>query len=214
MKKKGLYQLKDSQKETKEYTLSVLTEDKAGLLNHITIIFNRRKMNINSLNVSTTEVKGVSRFTIVVKSNKEKITKVVNHINKLIDVLGAFLYEEDEIYFQEIALYKLPTKIFLKGNLVEKIIIRKYGAKILKIEEDHIIIQKTGTKVGTQKLYDELKKFGEILEFARSGRVALSELLEQAPLDGTSPRAGGPAPAAAARAFDDDDLAGGGGGGS
>ena len=132
-------------------------------------------MNINSLNVSTTEVKGVSRFTIVVKSNKEKITKVVNHINKIVDVLGAFLYEEDEIYFQEIALYKLPTKIFLKGNLVEKIIIRKYGAKILKIEEDHIIIQKTGTKVGTQKLYDELKKFGEILEFARSGRVALSK---------------------------------------
>ena len=90
-------------------------------------------------------------------------------------MLGAFLYEEDEIYFQEIALYKLPTKIFLKGNLVEKIIIRKYGAKILKIEEDHIIIQKTGTKVGTQKLYDELEKFGEILEFARSGRVALSK---------------------------------------
>ena len=175
MKKKGLYQLKDSQKETKEYTLSVLTEDKAGLLNHITIIFNRRKMNINSLNVSTTEVKGVSRFTIVVKSNKEKIIKVVNHINKLIDVLGAFLYEEDEIYFQEIALYKLPTKIFLKGNLVEKIIIRKYGAKILKIEEDHIIIQKTGTKVGTQKLYDELEKFGSILEFVRSGRVAVSK---------------------------------------
>ena len=74
MKKKGLYQLKESQKETKEYTLSVLTEDKAGLLNHITIIFNRRKMNINSLNVSTTEVKGVSRFTIVVKSDWTSIT--------------------------------------------------------------------------------------------------------------------------------------------
>ena len=175
MKKRGIYQLKDSDKKVKEYTISVLTEDKAGLLNSITIILNRRKMNINSLNVSSTEVKGVSRFTIVVSSTKEKITKVVNHINKIVDVLGAFLYEEDEIYFQEIALYKLPTKIFLKGNLVEKIIIRKYGAKILKIEEDHIIIQKTGTKVGTQKLYDELKKFGEILEFARSGRVALSK---------------------------------------
>ena len=175
MKKKGLYQLKKSDNKIKEYTLSVLTEDKAGLLNHITIIFNRRKMNINSLNVSTTEVKGVSRFTIVVESSKEKIIKVVNHINKLIDVLAAFLYEEDEIYYQEIALYKLSSKIFLKGDLVEKIIIRKYGAKILKIEKDHIIIQKTGTKVGTQKLYDELKKFGEILEFARSGRVALSK---------------------------------------
>ena len=175
MKKRGLYQIKDSDKKVKEYTLSVLTEDKAGLLNSITIIFNRRKINIDSLNVSTTEVKGVSRFTIVVSSTKEKIIKVVNHINKLIEVLGAFLYEEDEIYYQEIALYKLSTKIFLKGDLIEKIIIRKYGAKILKIEEDHIIVQKTGTKAGTQKLYDELKKFGEILEFARSGRVALSK---------------------------------------
>ena len=90
-------------------------------------------------------------------------------------MLAAFLYEEDEIYYQEIALYKLSTKMFLKGDLVEKIIIRKYGAKILKIEEDHIIIQKTGTKVGTQKLYDELKKFGSILEFVRSGRVAVSK---------------------------------------
>ena len=175
MKGKGIYQDKRSEKKVKEYTLSVLTEDKAGLLNNITIIFNRRKMNINSLNVSTTEVNGVSRFTIVVNSTKEKIVKILNHINKLIDVLGAFLYEEDEIYYQEIALYKLSTKIFLKGDLIEKIIIRKYGAKILKIEEDHIIVQKTGTKAGTQKLYDELKKFGEILEFARSGRVALSK---------------------------------------
>jgi acetolactate synthase-1/3 small subunit len=175
MKKKGIYQFKSSKKESKEYTLSVLTEDKAGLLNHITIIFNRRKMNIDSLNVSSTEVKGVSRFTIVVNSSKEKIIKVVNHINKLIDVLAAFLYEEDEIYYQEIALYKLSTKMFLKGDLVEKIIIRKYGAKILKIEEDHIIIQKTGTKAGTQKLYDELEKFGSILEFVRSGRVAVSK---------------------------------------
>ena len=175
MKKRGLYQIKDSDKKVKEYTLSILTEDKAGLLNSITIIFNRRKMNISSINASSTEVNGVSRFTIVVSSTKEKITKVVNHINKLIEVLGAFLYEEDEIYYQEIALYKLSTKIFLKGDLIEKIIIRKYGAKILKIEEDHIIVQKTGTKAGTQKLYDELKKFGEILEFARSGRVALSK---------------------------------------
>ena len=175
MKKKGLYQLKKSDNKIKEYTLSVLTEDKAGLLNHITIIFNRRKLNIDSLNVSTTEVTGVSRFTIVVNSTLESATKVVKQIRKLVDVLAAFLYEDNEIYYQEIALYKLSTKIFLKCDLVEKIIIRKYGAKILKIEEDHIIIQKTGTKVGTQKLYDELKKFGEILEFARSGRVALSK---------------------------------------
>jgi len=174
MKKKGIYQFKKYKKESKEYTLSVLTENKAGLLNHITIIFNRRKINIDSLNVSTSEIKGVSRFTIVVKSNKEKIIKILNQINKLIDVLGAFLYEEGEIYYQEIALYKLSTKIFLKGDNVEKIV-RKNGAKILIIEEDHTIIQKTGTKSETQKLYNELEKFGSILEFVRSGRVAVSK---------------------------------------
>ncbi len=174
MKKKGIYQFKSSKKESKEYTLSVLTENKAGLLNHLTIIFNRRKINIDSLNVSTTEVKGVSRFTIVVQSNKEKIIKILNQINKLIDVLGAFLYEEGETYYQEIALYKLSTKIFLKGDNVEKIV-RKNGAKILIIEEDHTIIQKTGTKLETQKLYNELEKFGSILEFVRSGRVAVSK---------------------------------------
>ena len=174
MKKKGIYQFKTYKKESKEYTLSVLTENKAGLLNHITIIFNRRKINIDSLNVSTSEIKGVSRFTIVVKSNKEKIIKILNQINKLIDVLGAFLYEEGEIYYQEIALYKLSTKIFLKGDNVEKIV-RKNGAKILIIEEDHTIIQKTGTKLETQKLYNELEKFGSILEFVRSGRVAVSK---------------------------------------
>ena len=81
MKKRGIYQIKDSDKKVKEYTLSILTEDKAGLLNSITIIFNRRKMNISSINASSTEVNGVSRFTIVVSSTKEKITKVVNHIN-------------------------------------------------------------------------------------------------------------------------------------
>ena len=174
MKKKGIYQFKSSEKESKEYTLSVLTENKAGLLNHLTIIFNRRKINIDSLNVSTTEVKGVSRFTIVVQANKEKIIKILNQINKLIDVLGAFLYEEGETYYQEIALYKLSTKIFLKGDNVEKIV-RKNGAKILIIEEDHTIIQKTGTKLETQKLYNELEKFGSILEFVRSGRVAVSK---------------------------------------
>ena len=174
MKKKGIYQFKSSKKESKEYTLSVLTENKAGLLNHITIIFNRRKINIDSLNVSTSEIKGVSRFTIVVKSNKEKIIKILNQINKLIDVLGAFLYEEGEIYYQEIALYKLSTKIFLKGDNVEKIV-RENGAKIIIIEEDHTIIQKTGTKSETQKLYNELEKFGSILEFVRSGRVAVSK---------------------------------------
>jgi len=157
----------------KQYTISVLTEDKAGLLNHLTIIFTRRKINIDSLNVSTTEVKGISRFTIVVTTTHDMAEKVVKQIRKIIDVVGSFLYEEDEIFYQEIALYKVPTKVFLKENKIETLV-RNHGARILVMEEEHIIIEKTGHKEDTQLLYQQLEPFG-LLEFVRSGRVAISK---------------------------------------
>ncbi|MEQ9306948.1 MAG: acetolactate synthase small subunit [Marinoscillum sp.] len=168
-----IYSEDNSDQTEREFTLSVLTEDKSGLLNHITIIFTRRKMNINSLNVSTTEVEGVSRFTIVLTSTKEKIEKVVKQIRKLIDVLGAFVYDEDQIYYQEIALYKVPTQVFLNGSKIEDLV-RNNGARILVIEEDHIIIEKTGHKKDTHDLYKKLEPHG-LLEFVRSGRVAISK---------------------------------------
>lgn len=159
--------------EQKEYTISVLTEDKPGLLNKITIIFGRRKLNINSLNVSTTEIAGVSRYTIVVSGIKEELEKAVKQIRKLVDVLGSFLYEEEETYYSEIALYKLSLDTFRKNGALEKLI-RQYGAKIIAIEDDQIVIEKTGTKQDTHELYEVLEPY-DILEFARSGRVALSK---------------------------------------
>ena len=169
----AIYSEDHSDKTVQEFTLSVLTEDKAGLLNHITIIFTRRKMNISSLNVSTTAVPGVSRFTIVLSTTRETIEKVVKQIRKLIDVLGAFVYNEDQIYYQEIALYKVPTKVFLNGSKIEDLV-RNNGARILVIEEDHIIIEKTGHKKDTHDLYKKLEPHG-LLEFVRSGRVAISK---------------------------------------
>ena len=168
-----IYSDDHSDKIEKEFTLSVLTENRAGLLNQISIIFTRRKINIESLNVSTTEVVGISRFTIVVDSTRERIEKVLGQIRKLIDVLGAFVYNEDQIYYQEIALYKVPTKVFLNGTSIEKLV-RSNGARILAIEEDHIVIEKTGHKDETQDLYRKLEPLG-LLEFVRSGRVAISQ---------------------------------------
>ncbi|MFT6865378.1 MAG: acetolactate synthase-1/3 small subunit [Cyclobacteriaceae bacterium] len=169
----SIYSEDHSDNIEKEYTLSVLTEDRAGLLNQITIIFTRRKININSLNVSTTEVAGVSRFTIVISATRDRIEKVVNQIRKLVDVLGAFVYNQDEIYYQEIALYKVPTEVFLNGNKIETLV-RNNGARILVIEKDHIIIEKTGHKEDTHDLYVKLMPHG-LLEFVRSGRIAISK---------------------------------------
>ena len=154
------------------FTLSVLTEDRAGLLNHLTIIFTRRKINIDSLNVSVTEVPGVSRFTIVAKTTKEMAIKVIKQIRKLVDVLDAFVYEDHQIHYQEIALYKVPTQMFLNGNKIETLV-RSNGARILVIEKDYIIIEKTGHKDETEEMFNKLEPYG-VLEFVRSGRVAIS----------------------------------------
>lgn len=168
----SLYTKQTEEDKERNFTLSVLTEDKAGLLNHITIIFTRRKINIESLNVSSTEVEGISRFTIVVFSTRERIEKIVKQIKKLVDVLGAFLYEETQIHYQELALYKVPLKIFMGGDKIEKIV-RDNNARILIIEEDYIIIEKTGHKNETFALFQDLAPYG-VLEFVRSGRISMS----------------------------------------
>ena len=157
----------------REFTLSVLTEDKSGLINQLTIIFTKRKININSLNVSVTEVKGVSRFTIVTETSKDMIDNIVKQIRKLIDVLGAFVYEEDQIFYQEIALYKVPKYAIVDGKSIEDLV-SKSGARILVVETDYMIIEKTGKARDTHDLYQKLEPFG-LLEFIRSGRVAISK---------------------------------------
>jgi len=159
---------------TKEiFTISVLTENKSGLLNAITIIFTRRKINIETLNVSETEIEGVSRFTIVIRSGIEVAEQVVKQINKLIEVLGAFLYTEDDVYYQEIALFKMGTAAFLNNNNIERLV-RNNGARILVIEQEHIIIEKTGHRGEIRELRDKLEPFG-LLEYVRSGRVAITK---------------------------------------
>lgn len=157
------------------FIISVLTENKSGLLNAITIIFTRRKINIESINVSESEVAGVSRYTIVVKLTRERAEKLVKQIRKLIEVLGAFLYEEEETHFQEMALYKVPLEPFLNdsNNRIEKLI-RDNFARILVIEREYIIIEKTGRKSETQKLFEDLKEFG-VSEFVRSARISISK---------------------------------------
>lgn len=168
-----IYQDSTGHSIEKQYTISILTEDKPGLLNSVTIVFTRRKLNIDMINVSSSEVEGVSRYTIVLTTTKDQVEKVVKQIRKQIDVLGAFVYKEDEIHYQEIALYKVPTEIFIGGVEVEKIV-RANNARILVIEKDYIVIEKTGHKEETSELFNKLKKHG-VLEFVRSGRVPISK---------------------------------------
>lgn len=166
-----------SSKKVKEYTISVFSENKTGLLSRIVGVFTRRKINIESLNTSESSMKGIFRFTIVVNVTHEKVEHLVKQIEKQIDVMKAFYYEKHEIVYQEIALYKVPTKFLIGSNRLENLI-RKHNARILDIEAEYTVIEKTGHSNETQALLRDLEIY-EVFEFVRSGRVAITRPMEQ-----------------------------------
>ena len=135
----------------RKFTISVFTENKFGMLNRITIIFTRRSLNIESITVSASELEGVHRYTIVLTATKEQSVKVIAQIEKLIDVMKAFVHEEEEIVHQEMALYKLKTGL-ISNELIEYII-RTHHARILTVDSDFIVIEKTGHVEETISLF-------------------------------------------------------------
>ncbi len=127
--------------EKKQYTIIAFSENHIGLLNRITIIFTRRHINIESLTVSPSEVKGIHRFTIVINSDADQVEKVVRQIEKQVEVLRAFYYLDDEVIHQEIALYKIRLESFAKLQGVEELI-RNTNARILTIEPEYIVMMR------------------------------------------------------------------------
>lgn len=150
----------------KEYILTVFSENKVGLLSQITTVFTCRNVNIESLTVSESALAGIHKFTIVVYTDPEQIEKLAKQIEKKIDILKVFVYSPDEVVQQEIALYKVT-----RSNNVEKLV-RDHHVRILEICDDYIVVEKTGHKEETQKLFDLLKPYG-VQQFVRSGQVAI-----------------------------------------
>jgi acetolactate synthase-1/3 small subunit len=148
-----------------EYTITAFSENAIGLLNRITIIFTRRGVNIESLTVSESSIHGIHKFTIVVNCTLDKVIKVTNQIEKLVEVLKAFYHTKNEIIFQE-------TEALLKSNMIETIV-RQNNARIIEITQDYTVIEKTGHEFETSKLFAELNKYG-VKQFTRSGRIAVT----------------------------------------
>jgi acetolactate synthase-1/3 small subunit len=162
-------------KET--FTISIFTENAPGLLHRVTTVFTKRKLNIESITASESEIKGIHRYTIVVISTRVLAETVVNQLEKQVEILKAFLHTDKEIVYQEIALYKVPSESLMKEKGVEKIV-RDHHARILTMEKEFVIIEKTGHKHETQELYERLEPYG-ILEFVRSGRVAITKPMKK-----------------------------------
>jgi acetolactate synthase I/III small subunit len=160
-----------------EYTLTIFTENTTGVLHRVIGIITRRHINIESVAASTSSIDDIHKIVILIKVGKEQVRKLIAQIDKQVDVLKAFYYDNDDIVYQEIALYKIPTSQFYNGNGVENLI-REHNARILRIEEEYIVIEKTGHESETEALLEEFKSKG-IFEFIRSGRVAIVKPMEQ-----------------------------------
>jgi len=158
--------------EKEEFTITAYTENHVGLLHRITIIFTKRKVNIESITASESEKEGIHRFTIAVTETEEAVEKIVKQIEKQIEVLKADYYKNKEVVQQEVALYKIPSKSLTNGIEVERIV-RQHNARFLTIEKDFVVIEKAGFRRETKALFDDLIPFG-INEFVRSGRIAVS----------------------------------------
>jgi len=156
------------------YTITIFSENSVGLLNQITIIFTRRQLNIETLSVSPSAIEGIHKFTITTFTDRDTIEKVVKQIDKRVDIIKAYFNTNDDLVYQEIALYKLATDKVLKMGSVEALL-RKYNARIIELNDNCVVIEKTGHYEDTQDLFDELSSQIQVLQFIRSGRVAITK---------------------------------------
>ena len=156
------------------YTITIFSENTVGLLNQVTIIFTRRGVNIETLSVSPSAIEGIHKFTITAFSDRESITKIVKQIDKRIDIVKAYYNIDEDLVFQEIALYKLSTPKLLSLGSIEDII-RRYNARILDMTEVWVTLEKTGHYNETQSLFEELSEKIGVLQFIRSGRIAITK---------------------------------------
>ena len=169
--------------EKQVYTVSVYTENNIGILNRLSAIFLKRHINIESMTVSKSEIENVHRFTFVVKISEAQARKIIGQLEKQIEVIRAFYHTEDEIIYQETALFKVSTKHLYDEEIQGRLKFRR--ANIVTITEHFFVLEASGSKDDIDKLYDKLKPYG-LMQFVRSGRIAItrpkmaiSELLQE-----------------------------------
>ncbi|WP_164109338.1 MULTISPECIES: acetolactate synthase small subunit [Sphingobacterium] len=157
--------------EKQEFTITIYTENSIGMIGRISNIFSRRKINIESLNTSPSEVEGIHRFTILISEGEEVVRKLCRQIEKQVEVLKAYFNTNEELIWQEQALYKVPADVVNEKVYVERLL-RQYGANVVVIRPDYIVFETAGHREEIDRLTRELTKYG-LIEFVRGARIAI-----------------------------------------
>ena len=166
-------------KETRKlYTLLVYSENVAGILNQITAVFTRRQVNIESLNVSASSIEGVHKYTITAWSDEDQIIKITKQIEKKIDVVKANYFTDDQLFIRETGLYKLSTEKVMENPEISRTV-RRHGASIIEVNPTYVIVMMYGVTEQIISLYRELDAFGCVLQYTRSGRIAVTRGMQE-----------------------------------
>ena len=160
------------------YTLLVYSENIAGILNQITAVFTRRQVNIESLNVSASSIEGLHKYTITAWSDPDQIEKITRQIEKKIDVVKAKFYTDDQLFIRETGLYKLSTQIVLDNPKVSRIV-RHFDARIIEVNPTYVAVMKSGVTEDIVALYKSLNEYDCVLQYTRSGRIAITRSTEE-----------------------------------
>lgn len=162
----------------KLYTLLVYSENVAGILNQITAVFTRRQVNIESLNVSASSIEGVHKYTITAWSDEDQIIKITKQIEKKIDVVKANYFTDDQLFIRETGLYKLSTEKVMENPEISRTV-RRHGASIIEVNPTYVIVMMYGVTEQIISLYRELDAFGCVLQYTRSGRIAVTRGMQE-----------------------------------
>ena len=156
---------------TKTHTLSVLVEDKPGVLARVAALFSRRGFNIESLAVGATEQKDMSRMTIVVSAEATPLEQITKQLNKLINVIKIIEQDEDNSVSRELAMIKVRADAGTRGQVVEAA--NLFRANIIDVSPESLTVEATGNRGKIEALLRLLEPFG-IREIAQSGMVSVS----------------------------------------
>ncbi len=157
--------------DKQEFTITAYTENSIGIIGRLATIFSRRKINIESLNTSPSEVEGIHRFTILIQESEEVARKLCTQIEKQVEVLKAYYNTNDEVIWQEQALYKVPTEVVTEKAPVERLL-RQFGASAVVIRNDYTVFETAGHREDIDALTAALTEYN-LIEFVRSGRIAI-----------------------------------------
>ena len=157
----------------------VYSENVAGILNQITAVFTRRQVNIESLNVSASSIPGgVHKYTITAWSDEDQIIKITHQIEKKIDVIKANYFTDEQLFIRESGLYKLSTPMVLDNPEISRTI-RRFQASIIEVNPTYTIVQMHGVTEDIISLFRALDTFGCVLQYTRSGRIAVTRGMQE-----------------------------------